>query len=325
MTNDLIIGLPSKGRLQENANAFFARAGLKVRQAGDGREYTGRLLGVDNVHIAFLSASEIASRLEEGSIHFGITGEDLIREQIIDPDDRVELVLPLGFGHADVVVAVPQSWIDVTTMADLDDVALAFHRRHGRRLRIATKYLNLTRSFFAEHGVVDYRIVESSGATEGAPAAGTAEAIVDITSTGTTLAANNLKVLDDGVMLRSQANLVASLGADWTDAALAAAGEILNRISAEARAAQIVEVRFEGAAEDEAFMDELATRFGLKVPFVDAERVRILHCPQDRLYELVAFLGAQGKQTVTASKMDYIFEAQNPLREKLGLRLGRSL
>lgn len=325
MTNDLIIGLPSKGRLQENANAFFARAGLKVRQAGDGREYTGRLLGVDNVHIAFLSASEIASRLEEGAIHFGITGEDLIREQIIDPEDRVELVLPLGFGHADVVVAVPQSWIDVTTMADLDDVALAFHRRHGRRLRIATKYLNLTRGFFAEHGVVDYRIVESSGATEGAPAAGTAEAIVDITSTGTTLTANNLKVLDDGVMLSSQANLVASLGADWTEGALTAAGEILNRISAEARAAQVVEVRFEGAGEDETFLGELATRFGLKVPFTDAERVRILHCPEDRLYELVAFLNARGKQTVTASRLDYIFEAQNPLREKLGLRLGRKL
>ena len=325
MTHDLIIGLPSKGRLQENANAFFARAGLKVRQAGDGREYTGRLIGVANVHIAFLSASEIASRLEDGSIHLGVTGEDLIREQIIDPDDRVELVLPLGFGHADVVVAVPQSWIDVATMADLDDVALAFHRRHGRRLRIATKYLNLTRGFFAEHGLVDYRIVESTGATEGAPAAGTAEAIVDITSTGTTLAANNLKVLDDGVMLRSQANLVASLSADWTDAALAAAGEILDRVSAEARAASVIEVRFEGAPGDSAFLPELMARLGLKMPFADAGHVRVLHCPDDRLYDVVACLYARGKQTVTASRADYIFEAQNPLREKLGKRLGRRL
>ncbi len=238
MNGKLTIGLPSKGRLQENANAFFARAGLKVKQDG-GRGYTGRLDGVANVEIAFLSASEIAGQLEQGLIHLGVTGEDLIREKLSSPERDVELLLPLGFGHADVVVAVPQSWIDVATMADLDDVALAFHTRRGRRLRVATKYFNLTRDFFAEHGLTDYRIVESLGATEGAPAAGTAEVIVDITSTGATLTANNLKVLDDGTILKSQANLVASLGAEWSDAALNAAGEILDRVSAQARARRL--------------------------------------------------------------------------------------
>jgi ATP phosphoribosyltransferase len=109
----LIIGIPSKGRLQENANAFFARAGMTVKQAGGGREYVGRLSGVEGVAVAFLSASEIASRLEEGSIHFGVTGEDLIREQLADAKNSVELVLPLGFGYADVVVAVPQRCIEV--------------------------------------------------------------------------------------------------------------------------------------------------------------------------------------------------------------------
>ena len=143
-------------------------------------------------------------------VHLGVTGEDLVRESIADADKRVLLIDNLGFGSANVVVAVPQAWIDVRTMADLDDVTTGFRAQHNRRMRVATKYINLTRNFFATHGVVDYRIVESAGATEGAPAVGTAEMIVDITTTGATLAANGLKVLDDGVILRSQANLVAS-------------------------------------------------------------------------------------------------------------------
>src|SRR5260370_22658255 len=121
---------------------------------------------------------------------------------IPDADDKVVLIEQLGFGHANVVVAVPQAWIDVRNMADLDDVATAYGLKHERKMRLATKYANLTRGFFAEYGVVDYRIVDSSGATEGAPAAGTAELIVDITTTGSTLAANGLKVIDDGVILR---------------------------------------------------------------------------------------------------------------------------
>ena len=149
------------------------------------------------------------------------------------------MIEALGFGHANVVVAVPQAWIDVRNMADLDDVATAFRLRHDRKMRVATKYINLTRDFFARHGVVDYRIVESSGATEGAPAAGTAELIVDITTTGSTLAANGLKIIDDGVILRSQANLVASRAASWNDAARETARQVLDRIAARARAARL--------------------------------------------------------------------------------------
>lgn len=318
MSDKLVIGLPSKGRLQENANAFFARAGLKVRQDG-GRGYTGRLDGIANVEIAFLSASEIAGQLEQGQIHLGLTGEDLIREKLAAPERDVDLLLPLGFGHADVVVAVPQSWIDVSTMADLDDVALAFHTRRGRRLRVATKYFNLTRRFFAEHGLTGYRIVESLGATEGAPAAGTAEVIVDITSTGATLAANNLKILNDGIILKSQANLVASLRAEWSGNALAAVGEILDRSSAQARAVKTVEVRFASSEGDAALIDEIAKRFGVTLPFGNGAGgpVRIAHCPEARLYDLVAYLYANGRDTVTASRADYVFEARNPLRERL--------
>ncbi len=141
------------------------------------------------------------------------------------------------------VVAVPQAWIDVRSMSDLDEVASDMRVRHGKRLRIATKYVNLTRRFFAEHGVADYRIVESLGATEGAPASGSAEIIVDITTTGATLAANALKILDDGVILRSEANLVASLAASWSETPRRAVQAVLGRISAEERARTTREVR----------------------------------------------------------------------------------
>ena len=169
----------------------------------------------DGVEVAYLSAAEITSSSGQGAVHLGITGEDLVREMIPDADSSVVLIEGLGFGHANVVVAVPQAWIDVHSMADLDDVATAFRLKHERKMRVATKYVNLTRDFFSAHGITDYRIVESAGATEGAPAAGTAELIVDITTTGATLAANGLKVIEDGVILRSQANLVAARSGTW--------------------------------------------------------------------------------------------------------------
>src|SRR4030088_1059098 len=193
-------------------------------------------------------------------VHLGVTGEDLVRESIADADKRVLLIDNLGFGSANVVVAVPQAWIDVRTMADLDDVTTGFRAQHNRRMRVATKYINLTRTFFAAHGVHDYRIVESAGPTagaappEGAPAVGTAEMIVDITTTGATLAANGLKVLDDGVILRSQANLVASKDADWSSEARETARVILDHIAARARASKYREVRTRFAGCDAALL-----------------------------------------------------------------------
>src|SRR6476619_2208609 len=236
MSAPFVLAVPSKGRLQENAEAFFTRAGLSLAKPRGARDYRGTISGHDNVEIAYLSASEIAAQLARGAVHMGVTGEDLLRETIADADKRVLLIEPLGFGSANVVVAVPQAWIDVRTMADLDDVTTGFRAQHNRRMRVATKYINLTRNFFAAHGIVDYRIVESAGATEGAPAVGAAELIVDITSTGSTLVANGLKVLEDGVILRSQANLVASRGADWWDGPRESARITLDHIHARARA-----------------------------------------------------------------------------------------
>lgn len=205
------LALPSKGRLKEQTLAVLETAGYKVILPDDLRNYRARVEGENDIDILFLSASEIARELGYGSVDLGVTGEDLVRETLAHADERVAIEAELGFGHADVVVAVPEVWRDVTTMADLDDVAADFRQRHGRRLRIATKYWRLTQQFFSQkHGIQVYRIVESLGATEGAPAAGSADMIVDITSTGSTLTANHLKVLEDGIILRSQACLVSA-------------------------------------------------------------------------------------------------------------------
>jgi len=221
------LALPSKGRLKEQTLAVLEKAGYNVILPDDSRNYRARVEGENDLDILFLSASEIARELGYGSVDLGVTGEDLIRETLAHADERVAIEAELGFGHADVVVAVPEVWRDVTTMADLDDVAADFRQRHGRRLRIATKYWRLTQQFFSQkHGIQVYRIVESLGATEGAPAAGSADMIVDITSTGSTLTANKLKVLEDGIILRSQACLVSARSSE----ANAKVAEVVSRI-----------------------------------------------------------------------------------------------
>jgi ATP phosphoribosyltransferase len=229
---NLVLAVPSKGRLMDDALALFASRGLPIERLGNERGYIGRVRGLVGADVLFLSASEISRHLQRGAIHLGITGEDLLREQMADADERLSFMRPLGFGHADVVTAVPMCWLDVAAMADLEEAAAQFLRTHGRRFRVATKYMNLTRRFFAAKGVHSYRIVESLGATEAAPAAGAAEAIVDITSTGATLAANHLRVLDDGVILRSQANLARARAARWSKTALAAAQVIREALDA---------------------------------------------------------------------------------------------
>lgn len=226
-TQKLVLAVPSKGRLMEETASLFSHGGLTLARTGNERGYRGELQGLPDVEVAFVSASEIADLLRKGEVHLGVTGEDLVRDLIPEAETDVEFLKALGFGHADVVVAVPDFWIDVSTMSDLEEAALLYRRRHGTRMRVATKYRTLTRMFFSGHRytgeprsvdtVTMYRIVESLGATEGAPAAGLAELIVDITSTGSTLKANSLRVLDDGIILKSQANLVMSRHAPWTN------------------------------------------------------------------------------------------------------------
>jgi ATP phosphoribosyltransferase len=323
MSARLTIAVPSKGRLQENAEAFFARAGLALVKSRGARDYRGTVAGLDEIEIAYLSAAEITDQLAQGSVHLGVTGEDLVREQIPRADDKVVLLEGLGFGFANVVVAVPQAWIDVRGMADLDDVATAFRLKHDRRMRVATKYINLTRGFFARHGVIDYRIVESSGATEAAPAAGTAELIVDITTTGATLAANGLKVVDDGIILRSQANLVAARGADWSDGARDCARLVLDRIVAHARARAFREVRTRFKGLDEALLATAKERFGVVAPYggPTSSGMMTLHCPPREVHALATFLRQHGAETVVVAELDYVFARDNPLYEKLAAKI----
>jgi ATP phosphoribosyltransferase len=218
----LKLAIPSKGRLKEQTEAYFAGVGLTIEALGGARGYQARIAEIADIEVRLLSASEIASGVIAGDIHAGVSGEDLLREQAGDLDRVAHLLAPLGFGRADLVVAAPKSWLDVETMADIDDVGARLEAATGRKLRVATKYVRSTRRFFTTEGVGHYRIVESAGATEGAPAAGVAELIVDITTTGATLASNGLKILRDGLILASEAQLVASLDADWSPQALAA-------------------------------------------------------------------------------------------------------
>ena len=316
----LRFALPSKGRLQEQVTAWLDDAGLKL--VAGARDYRGAIAGEPGVEIKLMSSAEIAGALAAGDVHFGITGEDLIRESIPDTERSVALLQPLGFGFADVVVAVPRAWIDVSTMADLDDVCTAFHGRHRRRLRVATKYLSLTRNYFAAHGIADYRIVESLGATEGAPAAGVAEAIVDITTTGATLSANGLKVLDDGVILKSQAQLAAALGAEWSGPALESASRICARIAARELARNSFLLRADMLQNGAGISAELV-QSGFAVIGTKGGAPSVLF-RGDGLSRAMSLLRQHGvRGAIAVERVDYIFDEENLPFARLTAALGK--
>ena len=224
------LGVPSKGRLMEKTFDWFARRGVTLSRTGSDREYAGEVAGVDGVSLVLLSAGEIPRELAAGRIHLGVTGTDLVQEKLPLWEQQVEPMAEMGFGHADLVLAVPAGWVDVDLTDDLDAVAAAFRAHHGFRLRIATKYHRLVREFLREAGVADYALVDSQGATEGTVANETAEAIADITSSGETLRANHLKILSDGLILASQATLWRSRAAALDDADRAALRTLLARL-----------------------------------------------------------------------------------------------
>ena len=214
----LKLGIPSKGRLMEKTFDWFAARGVTLCKSGSEREYAGAVDGIDGIELVLLSAGEVPRELDAGRIQLGVTGSDLVREKLSSWDQRVVEVAKMGFGGADLVIAVPQAWIDVDSLDDLDAVAAAFRAHHGFRLRIATKYHRLVREFMREHGVADYQLVDSQGATEGTIRNETAEAVADITSTGETLRANGLKILGDGMIHASQATLFRARRRNWTQA-----------------------------------------------------------------------------------------------------------
>lgn len=317
-TSPLIIALPSKGRLKDQVEGWLLDCGFKVEVDGGERGYRARIGGLPGAEVRLLSAGDIAQSLDLGEVHLGVTGEDLLRERGGDLDQRVMMLRALGFGRADLVVAAPQGWIDVETMMDIDDVAHAYLVRTGRRLRVATKYHVQTRRFFADHGIADYRIVDSLGATEGAPAAGAAELIVDITSSGATLAANNLKILKDGVILRSQAHLAAGLLIAWTADHLATLTRLMSVIEARSNGRELCALRWPG---DQAAAAEIAVSH-----YLDRGATRRsdgVLVKRNDLFEVSAALARAGVGPVSVTRPDYVFTARSEAVERLRARMGR--
>jgi len=308
----LILAIPSKGRLKDQVDGWLADCGLRPRPIGGARGYLAELDGLAEVQVRLASAGDIAAALAAGEVHMGVTGEDLLAELRDSGGAEVMLLNALGFGRADLVVAAPKSWIDVNTMADVDDVAHAYLARTGRRLRVATKYLVQARAFFARHGIADYRLVESGGATEGAPAAGLAELVIDITSSGDTLAANGLKVLDDGVILRSQAQLAASPRAPWDAAALAAAGRLLAIVEARARGKAMASLMWPAAQDARA-----RAAVAAYVQPGDTPRANGLLVKGSDLFAATAALALGGVGPVSVTHPSYVFVATSPAADRL--------
>ena len=225
------LGVPSKGRLMDKTFEWFGKRGVGLRRTGSEREYAAAVDGVDGVELVLLSAGEIPRELAAGRIHLGVTGSDLVREKLAAWDTRVAEVQLMGFGHADLIIAVPKCWVDVDTLDDLDAAAAAFRKTHGFRMRIATKYHRLVRDFLRDNGVADYQLVDSQGATEGTVKNETAEAVADITSSGETLRANHLKLLSDGLVHKSQATLFRSKRAVAADADRVALTTLLEKLN----------------------------------------------------------------------------------------------
>jgi len=225
------LGVPSKGRLMEKTFGWFGKRGVGLRRTGSDREYAAAVDGVEGVELVLLSAGEIPRELAAGRIHLGVTGSDLVREKLAAWDTQVEEVQLMGFGHADLIIAVPKCWVDVDTLDDLDAAAAAFRKVHGFRMRIATKYHRLVREFFRDQGVADYQLVDSQGATEGTVKNETAEAVADITSSGETLRANHLKLLSDGLVHKSQATLFRSRKAVLSDQDRVALAALLEKLT----------------------------------------------------------------------------------------------
>jgi ATP phosphoribosyltransferase len=209
MSNKIIkIGIPSKGRLRSGVLNIFKKKKLKILTERGERDLFGFIKGKKNIVINYLHAREIIERLADGSLDIGFSGYDLLKESEVNIQKKVIVKKKYDFGEATLVVAIPDDWIDVQTMPDLEEIAFEFKDKKTNRLRIATKYPNLTTEFMFSRGVTQFKLVKSLGATEIYPFTGFSEIITDITSTGATLKANKLRVLKDGIILKSQACLM---------------------------------------------------------------------------------------------------------------------
>ncbi|MEM7004620.1 MAG: ATP phosphoribosyltransferase [Pseudomonadota bacterium] len=302
----LTIAIPSKGRLKEKSEAFFADCGFSVEQEGGERGYRAKMAGLPDVNVLLVSAREIAQGLIDGAFHIGITGEDLLHDLSETPGGDARVIKRLEFGYANVVVAVPKCWLDVSSMADLEAAGALFRDTHNRRMKVATKYMRLTRRFFASKSVGEYRLVYSAGATEAAPTSGSAELIVDITTTGSTLEANGLKILDDGTMLRSQASLCGSLFANWTDEALSALRSLLLSVEARSAADDVALLQTTAQIPDSILEQEGLVRRG----------EGLVECPLPNVAANARNLTEAGYGPISVLKPEQVFQNSSTLFEK---------
>ncbi len=210
MKNLIKIGIPSKGRLKKDVLNIFRKNKLKIISERGDRDLFGSVKGKKNIQIIYLHAREIIERLADKSLDIGFSGFDLLKESEINIQNNIKVIKKYLFGQAILVVAIPEDWIDIFSMADLEEVAFDFKDKKKKRLRVSTKYPNLTRNFFYNKGVTQFSLVKSIGSTEVAPFTGSSEIITDITSTGETLKANNLRILTDGKILKSFACMMVS-------------------------------------------------------------------------------------------------------------------
>ncbi len=318
---EINLAIPSKGSLYDGTLEFLQRAGLPVKY-GNQRQYTARLGGIEGFTVFFQRAEEIPAKVRSGAVDLGVTGEDLFREQAVGSEKLLLVMRDLGYGHARLVVAVPNTWIDVTTMEELAELAFSFRIKQQRTLRIATKFPNLARRFLSEHGVVDYTLVESLGATESAPASGVADLIIDLTSSGQTLAENHLKTLKDGTVVASQACLMGSKSiASWNAERLERLAAFLDRIESYLRGKETYSIQ---ATVQKAKLTELVRfaptwRVIYSLPVAETARVTVnesfveirITCPRTSLDQAIRRLRESGADEVIVTQPAYVFRGHS--------------
>ncbi len=206
MIKPIRLAVPSKGHLYDGIVDLLKTAGYKVRRAGD-RQYEATISGHPRFHVVFMRPGDIVTQVQEGRCHLGVTGMDVFAERA-DEAEAARVIIPdLGYGGCRLVVAVPESWIDVGHVLDLVDLTSEF-KAAGKTFRVSTKYANLTRNYFRKWGIYYYQLIDSDGALELHPTLGIADIIVDLTSSGTTLKDNRLREVDGGTVLDSAATLI---------------------------------------------------------------------------------------------------------------------
>lgn len=332
MTQKVTMALPSKGAIAEPTLDFLKEAGLKVYKPND-RQYTGQIPAIPDIEVLFQRVKDVVYKVADGTAQIGVTGLDVVYE---NPSDRLTVIHPaLGYGHCSLTVAVPESWIDVDSIADLVDVAQDFRESKGRNLRIATTYTSLTRQFMHRQGIHHFTLVKAEGAIEAAPTIGYADIIVDLTQTGTTLRENHLKMLPDGVIIEAQACLVGNREALQNNPqVLKVLRPLLEHVDASLQGKQYQQITINIQGEDAEHIAQLVannpiTR-GLQGPTiapiysVNGDRSSngrwytvTLMVRSKNLLEAVDYLRSIGGRQVTVTPVRYVFLEESPTYRKL--------